>query len=50
MDPVIFGIGNFEIRWYSVILLVAFLIAMFIINKEAKRFDISKDFIKRIRK
>lgn len=45
MNPIIFSIGNFEIRWYSVILLVAFLVACFFINKEAKRFDIEKDFI-----
>ena len=45
MNPVIFSIGNFEIRWYSVILLFAFLVASYFINKEAKRFDIEKDFI-----
>ncbi|MBQ3021517.1 MAG: prolipoprotein diacylglyceryl transferase [Bacilli bacterium] len=45
MNPVIFSIGNFEIRWYSVILLVAFLVASFLINKEAKKFGIEKDFI-----
>ena len=45
MNPVIFSVGNFEIRWYSVILLVAFFIGCFFINREAKRFDISKDFM-----
>ncbi len=45
MNPIIFSIGNFEIRWYSVILLCAFLVACYFINKEAKRFDIEKDFI-----
>lgn len=45
MNPVIFNIGNFEVRWYSVLLLVGFLVAYFFINREAKRFDISKDFI-----
>lgn len=45
MNPVIFSLGSFEIRWYSIILLVAFLMASYIINKEAKRFDIEKDFI-----
>ena len=44
MEPVIFSIGNFEIRWYSVILLCAFLVAVFFINKESKRFEIPKDF------
>lgn len=45
MNPVIFSIGGFEIRWYSVILLVAFLVGSFLISREAKRFDVSKDFI-----
>ena len=45
MDSVIYTIGNFEIRWYSVILLVAFIIGVYFIEREAKRFDISKDFV-----
>ena len=45
MNPIIFTIGNFEIRWYSIILLIAFTFASFFINKEAKRFEIEKDFI-----
>lgn len=45
MDPVIFSIGNIEIRWYSVLILLAFFLAFFIINKEAKRFSIKTDFI-----
>lgn len=45
MNPIIFTIGNFEIRWYSVMLLIAFLVGYFFINREAKRFEIEKDFI-----
>ncbi len=45
MNPAIFSIGGFEIRWYSVLLLCAFIVATFFISREAKRFDISKDFI-----
>ena len=45
MNPVIISIGNFELRWYSVILLIAFLVSTYIINKETKRFDIDKNFI-----
>lgn len=45
MNPVIFSIGNFEIRWYSVIMLVAFIVGMYFVNKEAKRFDVPKDFM-----
>ena len=45
MNPVIVSIGNFEIRWYSAILLFAFIIASYLINREAKRFDVDKNFI-----
>lgn len=45
MNPVIFNIGSFEIRWYSVLILIAFFTAYYIIKKEAKRFDIDKNFI-----
>ena len=45
MNPVIVKIFGFELRWYSVILLVAFFVATYIINRETKRFDIGKDFI-----
>ena len=45
MNPVIFSIGNFEIRWYSVILLFAFLIGYHFVSKESNRFGISKDFM-----
>lgn len=45
MNPIIFSIGNFQVRWYSVILLVAFLVAYYFINREAKRFDVEKDFV-----
>ena len=45
MSPVMISIGNFEIRWYSVFILIAFFIATYLIEKEAKRFDIDKNFI-----
>ena len=45
MNPVIFSIGNFEIRWYSVFLLVAFLVGTFFINREVKRFEIDKNLV-----
>lgn len=45
MNPVIFKLGSFEIRWYSVMILIAFLVASYVINKETKRFDIEKDYI-----
>ena len=45
MNWVIFTIFGYDIRWYSVLLLSAFLVGMYFINRETKRFDISKDFI-----
>ena len=45
MSSIMFSIWGFDIRWYSVLLLIAFLVGMFFVNKEAKRFEISKDFI-----
>ena len=44
MSPVMISIGNFEIRWYSVFILIAFFVATYLIEKEAKRFDIDKNF------
>ena len=32
MNPIIFNIGKFEVRWYSVLILVAFLVAYFLIK------------------
>lgn len=45
MNPVMFNIGSFEIRWYSVLILIAFFVAYFLIQKEAKKFNIKSDFI-----
>ena len=45
MSSIVFSVGSFEVRWYSVILLVAFIISMFVIKKETKRFVISGDFV-----
>ena len=44
MNPVLFTAFGFEIRWYSVLLLVAMIIAIILLIKEAKRFNIPKDF------
>ncbi len=44
MNPVIYTIGGFEIRWYSVLLLVAMVIGILMIIKEGKRFNIQKDY------
>lgn len=45
MNPVLVTIGNFEIRWYSVIILVGMLIGIKLAQREAKKFNIPTDFI-----
>ena len=41
MNPVMFTIFNIEIRWYSFLILLGIIIGIFLIIKEAKKFDIS---------
>ena len=43
MKPVIVSIGAFEIRWYSVLMLVAIFIGLFLIKKEAQRLNLKYD-------
>lgn len=45
MNSTIFTLFGFEVRWYSVILLVAVAVAYFLLKKEAMRFKINWDFI-----
>ena len=45
MNPVAFTIFGIEIKWYSIMLLIGIIIGFFITLKEAKRFNISKDFV-----
>ena len=45
MNPVLFEIGNFSIRWYSIFLVIAFVIGFILIFKEGKRLNIDKDYL-----
>jgi len=45
MNPEIFHIGALSIRWYSVLILTGILIAIFLANKESKKFKLPEDFI-----
>ena len=45
MNPIFITIGNIQIYWYSVILFVAFALGAILALKEAKKYDISTDFI-----
>jgi len=44
MNPVLFTLFGIEIRWYSMLLLIAMAIAITMLIKEGKRFNIPKDF------
>lgn len=45
MNPEIFSIGSLSIRWYSVLILTGIIVAIFLAEKEAKKFKFEKDFI-----
>ncbi len=45
MNPEIFHIGSLSIRWYSVLILTGIIIAIFLANKESKKFKLPEDFI-----
>lgn len=45
MNPVALNVFGFEVRWYSLLILIGVLIAFFSIMREAKKFNISGDFI-----
>lgn len=45
MNPVAFNIFGAEVRYYSLFILIGVLLAYYMIVKEAKKFDISSDFI-----
>ncbi len=44
MNPILFNLFGFEVRWYSVMLLIGIIFAMILFIKEGKRFNISKEF------
>ena len=45
MNPVLFTLFGFEIRWYSILILIGAMIAIILLIKEGKRFNIPKDFL-----
>lgn len=45
MDPVLIDLGFIEIRWYSILILIAVVISTIFVIKEAKRFSIDVDTI-----
>lgn len=45
MNPVLITIGNFEIRWYSVLILIGAFMVLLMSQKEADRFGMTREFI-----
>lgn len=45
MNAYVFKIGNFGVRWYSLFILIGVIVGILLIEKEGKKFNISKDFL-----
>ena len=45
MEPVMFSIGNFQIKWYSVLILLGVILGYYLLQKEAKKHNYPNDFI-----
>ena len=45
MNPLLIQIGNFKIYWYSVMILLGVLLGCYIVIKESKKYNISKEKI-----
>lgn len=45
MNPNLITIGNFSIKWYSFLLLIAFSIGYYMVVKESERFKVNHEFV-----
>lgn len=45
MNPVMFSIGSFYVKWYSFFLLIAAFLGIYLLKQEARRFNMNWDFI-----
>ncbi len=45
MNPIVINLFGIEIRWYSVLLLLAVIIGIFLLIQEGKKYEYSKDFL-----
>lgn len=45
MNPIIFNLGFIEVRWYSLLILIAFSIGFLLVKREAKRVGIDITFV-----
>ncbi len=45
MNPIITNLFGFDLKWYSLILFIAFIFGYFLVYREAKKFKIDQEFI-----
>lgn len=45
MNPVLIDLGFMQIRWYSVLILIACFVVLFLTQNEAERFGVQREFI-----
>ena len=45
MNPFIFKLGSYGVRWYSLLILIGVILGIILIKKEGKRFNISGDML-----
>ena len=45
IDPVIFSLGPFDIRWYGLVWVITFFFALYFLKKHAERLKVKKDEI-----
>ena len=45
MNPVMFKIGNFEIMWYSFLLLIGVIVGLVLLLREGKKQNYPTDFL-----
>lgn len=45
MNPVITTICGFELRWYAVLILIGAFLSIYIVNHEAKKYNVKFDFV-----
>ena len=45
MNEYVFKIGDFAIRWYSLLILIGVIVGIYLLEKEGKRFNLNNDLL-----
>lgn len=45
MNPILISIGNYDLKWYTVLMITAVVVGIFLITKETKKFKIKEEFM-----